>query len=57
MFLFLLAKPEFHSNLASWRVVIRTLGFVSLQTSLHFTELKEQSRTKWMSCSKHNKSG
>jgi hypothetical protein len=23
-FLFLLAKPEFHSHLASWRVVIRT---------------------------------
>jgi hypothetical protein len=23
-FIFLLAKPEFHSHLASWRVVIRT---------------------------------
>jgi hypothetical protein len=25
-FCFLLAKPEFHSHLASWRVVISTLG-------------------------------
>jgi hypothetical protein len=25
-FVFLLAKPEFYSHLASWQVVIRTLG-------------------------------
>jgi hypothetical protein len=41
MFVFLLAKPEFHSHLASWRVVIRTPDFVSLHNSLHFNSRRQ----------------